>query len=137
MYSDTKTNQLKFKIIFIDKCTKVKDCFHFKDRTPDYLRSNCVYHITCSCGMSYVGQTERNIKIRMDEHSKTSGANLSAVGRHLSENPDHTVDFGEPKVLGYCTYKRKRLIKESLFIQELNPELNIQAETKRLFLFNV
>ena len=62
---------------------------------------NCVYHIKCSCGASYVGHTERNVYLRMAENSKTSGVNLSTVGRHLSENPDHTVDFEPPDVLGY------------------------------------
>ena len=35
------------------------------------------------------------------------------------------------------TYLKKRLIKETIFIQKLEPSLNIQAETKKLVLFNV
>lgn len=127
----------KFKVIFVDKCCKLRDCFKFKDRTPNYLASNCVYKLNCSCGLSYVGQTERNIYLRMEEHSKTQGSGLSAVGHHLADNPDHTVDFQNPEILGHSTNIYKRLVKEALFIQQHNPELNVQSETRKLYLFNV
>ena len=100
------------------------------------MRSNLIYKISCSCGKKYIGQTGRNLYTRMDEHSKTDGASLTAVGEHISENPDHSVNLANPDVLGYSPYFWKRLFKESLFIQSERPELNVQRETKKLFLFN-
>lgn len=115
----------------------MRDCFHFKDRGPLDMRCNLVYKITCSCGKKYIGHTKRNVYLRMEEHSKTSGQNVTAVGRHISEHPDHTVNIDDPDILGYSRYKFKREIKEALFIQDQAPELNIQAETRRLLLFSV
>ena len=50
---------------------------------------------------------------------------------------DHTVDFDNPDILGYCTNTYKRRIKEALFIKDFDPQLNVQTETKKLFVFNV
>ena len=129
--------QKKFKIIFIDKCTKVRSCFRIKDKLPIKFKSNCVYKIKCSCGHTYIGHTARNVYLRMEDHSKITGSLLTSVGQHLAENPDHTVDFNNPEILGCSPYVQKRLIKEALYIQTHNPELNIQTETKKLYLFNV
>ena len=73
----------------------------------------------------------------MEEHAKTTGALLTAVGQHLAENPDHTVDFDNLEILGCSPYIHKRAIKEALYIQMHNPSLNVQTETKKLYLFNV
>ena len=32
-------------------------------------RSNVAYKLKCSCGHSYIGQTQRNLKFRLDEHN--------------------------------------------------------------------
>ena len=123
----------KFKLIFLDNCTKIGDLFPFKG--PLLMRSCIVYHLTCSCGAEYIGQTERNLVDRMLEHGKTQGANLTAVGEHLLDNPDHTVDFANPKVLGSSQYQSKLLIKEAIYIQDKKPVLNSQIYSKKLFVF--
>ena len=41
------------------------------------------------------------------------------------------------KILGFEHHTMKRKIKEALFIQKLNPSLNIQEKSYKLFLFNV
>ena len=73
----------------------------------------------------------------MEEHAKTEGAGLSAVGEHLRANPDHTVDFQSPKVLDTSPYHYKLLIKEALHIQQHKPSLNSQVMSKKLYVFNV
>ena len=130
-------NQKKVKVVFIDKCTKVRSFFRIKDKMPLKFKSNCIYKISCSCNGSYVGHTARNAYSRMEDHAKTTGSCLSAVGQHLLENPDHTVDFENPEILGCSPYYNKRVIKEALYIQKFNPTLNVQTETKKLLLFNV
>ena len=74
---------------------------------------------------------------RMEEHARTSGSGLSAVGEHLKANPDHTVDFQSPDILGASPYRSKLLIKEALYIQQYQPSLNEQVFSKKLFIFNV
>ena len=128
---------LKLKLIFLDNCSYLGNFFNFKDKGPLLMRSNVVYNLKCSCGAEYVGETERNLIDRMEEHSKTSGAGLTAVGEHLKNNPDHTVDFQTPRVLGSSPYHSKLLIKEALYIQQVKPVLNEQVFSKKLFIFNV
>ena len=130
-------NQQKFKIIFVDKCSKLRHYFQLKDKLPLKFRSNCIYKLKCSCGKCYIGHTTRNAYLRMEDHAKITGSLLTAVGQHLLENPEHTVDFENPEILGYSPYFNKRIIKEALYIQSHNPALNIQTETKKLILFNV
>ena len=128
---------IKFKLVFLDNCSYLGDRFSFKDKGPLLMRSNVVYHLTCSCGEQYIGETERNLVDRMEEHARTEGSGLSAVGEHLRANPDHTVDFQSPKVLGTSPYHHKLLIKEALYIQQHQPSLNSQVWSKKLYVFNV
>ncbi|KAL5272121.1 hypothetical protein ACHWQZ_G000364 [Mnemiopsis leidyi] len=72
---------------FTNRFTRLKDVFKFKDKQPAHLKSNVVYLITCSCGRKYVGETCRNVKVRFDEHVKTSGTGLTEVGKHLLDSP--------------------------------------------------
>ena len=127
----------KLKLIFLDNCSYLGDSFNFKDKGPLLMRSGVVYQLSCSCGAQYIGETERNLVDRMEEHAKTEGAGLSAVGEHLKANPDHSVDFQSPKVLGSSPYHYKLLIKEALYIQQHNPILNTQVWSKKLYVFNV
>ena len=123
-------NQQKFKVIFISY-------FQIKDKLPLKFRSNCIYKLKCSCGKCYVGHTARNVYLRMEDHAKITCSLLTAVGQHLLENPEHTIEIENPEILGYSPYFSKRIIKEALYIQNHNPALNVQTETKKLLLFNV
>ena len=100
------------------------------------MHNNVVYKLVCSCGAIYIGETERNLAVRLEEHAKVTGSNLSAVGLHLAAHPDHTVDMTEPGILGSSNYRSKLLIKEALYIQEHRPILNIQVDAKKLCVFN-
>ena len=69
--------QIKFSISFIGLRRRVKD------QLPSHFKSDAIYLITCSFGRKYVGETCRNVKVRFDEHMKTSGTGLTKVGKHL------------------------------------------------------
>ena len=69
--------------------------------------------------------------------TKILGASLSAVGEHLKADPDHTVNFQSPDILGASPYRSKLLIKEALYIQQHQPSLNEQMFSKKLFIFNI
>ena len=101
------------------------------------MRSNVVYRVTCTCGAKYIGQTRRNIYTRMEEHAKTSGSGLTAVGQHISENAGHTVNTDDPDILACSPYFSTLILKESLFIQKEDPSLNVQRDTRCLYLFKV
>ena len=74
---------------------KLQSWISVKDRQALLNRFNVVYKLTCSCGASYIGQTQRNLINRIEEH-RTSLS--SSVCRHLQANPDR-VDFHNPEVI--------------------------------------
>ena len=100
---------------------KLQSWFSNKERQALLNRFYVVYKLTCSCGASYIGQTQRNLINRIEEH-RTSLS--SSVCRHLQANPDHRVDFHNPVVIGSDNNWRQLQILESLLIQEHKPELN-------------
>ena len=74
------------KLVFTSK--KISSFFSTKDRIPDALRSNVVYHFNCaSCNASYVGQTTRHFDVRVHEHLHKI-SQPSSVFKHLEEKSE-------------------------------------------------
>ena len=65
---------------------KIKNYFSYKDPIPDDLKSFLVYKFTCpSCRSSYIGETGRHFKTRIEEHIKRD--NKSHISKHLHSTP--------------------------------------------------
>jgi len=96
-----------------------------------------VYKLKCSCGHSYIGKTQRNLKFRLDEHNplKSNHQDTDAV-KHLYTYPDHFMDFKNREILTSAFNYRELLIKETLLIQEQQPEINVDNFSTPLYLFN-
>ena len=61
---------------------KIKNYFSCKNPIPNDLKSFLVYKFTCaSCSSSYVGETCRHFKTRVEEHIKKD--NKSQIFKHL------------------------------------------------------
>ena len=113
---------------------KLQSCFSTKDRQALLNWFNLMYKLTCSCGASYIGQTQCNLINRIEER-RTSLS--SSVCRHLQANPDHRVVFHNPEVIGSDNNWRRLQILESLLIQEHKPELNANIPSMPLCIFNL
>ena len=77
------------------------------------MKYGVVYRLTCSCGSSYIGQTRRSLINRLKEHSSSD---KSEVCRHLTDNPDHKVDFAKPYILGSAGDSARLLILGFLMV---------------------
>ena len=55
----------------------------------------------------------------------------------MTDNPNHAVCFNNPIILARSDHWRKLLIKETLMIQQRNPDLNSDKASIPLYLFNV
>ena len=119
---------------YFQSTRKLQSWFSIKDRQAFLNRFNVVYKLTWSCGASYIGQTQRNLINRIEEH-RTSLS--SSVPRHLQANLDHRVDFHNPEVIGSDNNWRRLQILESLLIQEHKPELNANIPSMPLCIFNL
>ena len=89
----------------------------FRNKNKQALRhlTRTVYKLQCSCGKTYIGQSKRNLKTRLEEHDPTTFGK-SDVADHLRKNPDHTIDFHNPLILAQETCWRKLRIEETLYI---------------------
>ena len=71
-----------FNIKLVFNSFKIKNHFSYKDPIPNDLKSFLVYKFTCaSCSSSYIGETCRHFKTRIEEHIKKD--NKSHIFKHL------------------------------------------------------
>ena len=108
------TRLVNVKLRCFQSTRKFQRWFSIKDRQALLNRFNVVYKLTCSCGASYIGQTQRSLINRIEEH-RTSLS--SSVSRHLQANPDHRLDFHNPEVISSDNNWWRLQILESSLIQ--------------------
>ena len=58
--------QHRYEIEFIWQTRKIKSMFKLKDK--NYHKSHLVYEGQCSCGEKYIGETQRNFSVQINEH---------------------------------------------------------------------
>ena len=131
--------KLDFKVTFIliNETFNLKRLFTFRERQNKLHRSSVVYRITCSCRSTYIGQTSRNVITRLKNHDPNSPNRQDTdVSKHLTDNPDHKIDFDKTEIMAQTNHWRKLLITETLLIQKHNPNLNVDRTSIPLYLFN-
>ena len=112
-------------------------CFKFKDRQALLHNAGVVYKLNCSCGKSCIGQTHRNLITRIQEYVPNGKPNQeSDVAKHLVRNPNHKVNFYCPGILGHSNNCRKLRIKETLLIQKIQPQINLEGGSQPIYLFD-
>ena len=122
--------------------TWVSHFFCFKDPLPNALVSNITYSYSCTSYMrAYIGETDRHSKVRWGEHlgiSCFTGQSVkglsTAIKDHLKLNKCES-DVKDVSVIGCESNRSLRELKESLFINQLKPNLNKQVKSAKLFLF--
>ena len=95
----------------IDTTWNIGHNFCLKDKQNTLMKYGVVYRLTCSWGSSYTGQTRNNLINRLKEHSSSE---KSEVCRHLTDNPDHKVDFSKPDIRSSAGDSARSLILGSL-----------------------
>ena len=68
---------------------------------------------------------------------KNSTNNETDMSQHLKNNPDLSMNFHSPEILAHSINIRKLRIKETLLIQNLQPQLNIDDSSIPIYLFNI
>ena len=97
---------------------------HPKDKTHDLDACGLIYYIECqNCEATYVGETERPLKIRLSEHKRPTNTS-SKVQLHLKENKKHSVNWEKIKILDREQDYYDRGIKEAIHIQRHPSSLN-------------
>ena len=113
--------------------------FRFKDKIPNHLLSSVVYEYNCGqCASSYIGQTGKQLKIRMSQHKGRSfrtgqllaSPEFSNIRNHAFET-DHPILDDNFKILDTCDPFDLRLL-ESIYIHKKKPSLNDQNSSTEL-----
>lgn len=125
--------QVSLRILFYNRY-RLANFFKFKDRTPLPLVSSLVYKFTCDhCQSIYVGKTIRHLATRVSEHKGVSYLTqqplsrpiFSSIRNHLNDihNTNH-LDISNFKCIDFALNHQELLIKESIHIKQLEPQLN-------------
>ncbi len=81
-----------------------------------------VYNAQCICGLEYVGESARNLKVRLSEHIHKSSK--SALSLHFrTDSKQHSEAMHNTVVLARERNNQKRKIIESLCIESKRPKL--------------
>jgi hypothetical protein len=112
------------------RTTKVGSFFSLKTATPPLLKSDVVYMFKCPHDKdghhdSYVGETQRQLFKRVEEHITTS---TSAVYHHRLQcaecaSNNNIVDCFETV---RKSHRNTVLCEEAIYIKKLSPSLNVQ-----------
>ena len=122
---------IHFRFIFTNPCT-IGSQFRHKEKVPSHLVSNVIYMFTClHCKMRYIGETHRNLSLRIPEHLGVSPRSGEPIGRPshsvIREHAlqlSHPCNKGDFKLLHKSRNDLDLPILESLYIKHLSPELN-------------
>ena len=96
---------------------KIKNYISYKDQIPDDLKYFLVYKFTCtSCSSSYIGETCRHLKTRIEEHVKKYSK--SHIFKHLHStatcfDSSNSLSFN---IIDKANYKFGLKFKEAIHI---------------------
>jgi hypothetical protein len=95
---------------------------HYTKLKDDYKKdekSSVIYKVDCmKCSKSYIGQTSRKLRERMNDHKGyvKKKTEESALASHTLKNKDHIFDFDNIRIIGTETNRSKRETKETINI---------------------
>ena len=109
----------------------------YKDRLNRAQLSKVIYKASCSdCNDFHIGKTKRRLYDRETEHFKAlSKSDYSpAIADHV-KTTGHNIKWDHFDILasGKTDYHCK--VKDTLFIQELQPPLNANVSSEKLLLY--
>ena len=118
-------NDPEIKIVY--ETTKIQHSFQLKDPIPKPLLTGVVYQFTCrgDPNITYIGQTTRTLKERVDEHLRGGSAVSDHIG-HCSDCQREGVTIDDFSIIKKCRKKADPPIYEALIIKDLDPSLNRQ-----------
>ncbi len=100
---------------------RISDWFTvYRGRQHTSKAQHTVYCTICSCGLQYVGESKRNLKVRICEHLQNTSA--SAISTHI-HSTDHSLLTKDTMILARERSSFKRKLLESLAIENKRARL--------------
>ena len=127
----------KFRFTWVHDTHNVGKYFKFKDFQALLHNAGVVYTLNCSDRKSCIGQTHRNLVTPIQEPVLNGKSNQeSDAAKHLMCNPNLKINFDSPEILSHSNSRRKLQIKETLLIQKIQPQINLDGASKSICLFS-
>ena len=124
-----------FSIKVVFNSFKIKNHFSYKDPIPNSLKSYLAYKFTCaSCSSSYIDETCRHFKIRIEEQFKKD--NRSHIFKYLHSTMTCFDSYNSLcfKIIDKANSKFHLKIKEALHINWRKSNFNAQQNHSALTL---
>ncbi len=86
----------------------------YKDQVHFSKSRHAVYKAVCSCGREYIGESERNLKVRILEHE--SANSCTSLSNHLRISKAHVLESNRTQLLMYEKHWMRRKLLESMSI---------------------
>ena len=115
----------KFNFHILWQTRKIETLFKLKDK--NIHPSHVIYIGTCTCNQAYIGETARNLEVRVNKHSDIN--KQSEPAKHLKTHPKHKFTWDT----AHSWTKRK--IEEAFYIARFNPVLNKQESNHSISLY--
>ena len=90
--------------------TNVKDKDEHNNRQKAVYKTKC-----CDCQSSYIGETGRNLNIRLTEHKRATKNGDGNSTKHHLHGMNHRIDWDSAECVTYSTDNYKRLTLERWF----------------------
>ena len=119
------TENFNVKLVF--NSVKVKNYFSYKDPIPNDLKSFLVFKFTCvSCSSSYIVETCRHFKTRIEDHIKKDDKCHMFKHLHSTATCFDSYNYFCFKIIDKANSKFDLKIKDALPITCRKPNLNAQ-----------
>jgi hypothetical protein len=99
-------------------------CKGMKPKQNLKQKKDVVYMVQCeTCDMKYIGETRKMLETRISQHQKDvqNRKDENSFFCHVKMNKGHRIDWDGTKILEEEDNTIRRKIKESIFIEALNP----------------
>ena len=124
-----------FNIKLVFTSFKIKNHFSYKDPIPDDVKSFLVYKFACaSCSSSYIGETCRRFKTRIEEHINKDNKSHIFKRLHCTATCFDSYNSLSFKIINKANSKLNLKTKEALHInwRKSNAQQNHLALTLSL-----
>jgi predicted GIY-YIG superfamily endonuclease len=104
-------------------------CSRAKHHLPKSQTTDVVYQVECDCGALYVGQTERELQTRIDEHRTAWEKKKPTSAFGAERHRDHHPHFDSTSILYSEPRYHRRLLAESSFIRGLKESKEVLEDS--------
>lgn len=133
-----KLKSLGYATIFRSPYTLGSELSQIKDKIPENEKSG-VYKLTCQdCNATYIGKTERNLSIRINEHKRAYKLKYEnyAFAEHLNANNHSFPDQSKIKLIKEVNDPLILSLKESIEILKSLEKSPIESLNEKLEIIN-